>query len=214
MSNASFGASLRHATVRLVRHPLTWVLLAVAFGAGFTGGVMRRHVVLSGTLLSGSAPELGLNRAGGAPFRFADERGKVTVLFFGYTHCPDVCPTTLSHVAQARAQLPPGERDRLLALFVSVDVDRDDARASDAYAKLFAPDFIGLGGTRAQIAAAERSYHVWSQKLAPVKGAQGYAVAHSSALYVVDGNGELREVLDWDTSAAVMRKDFAALLQS
>ncbi len=117
--------------------------------------------------------------------------GKVVILYFGYTHCPDVCPTTMSNLASAVQLLGPRAAD-VRILFVSVDPARDTPAILHAYTQAFSPQAVGLTGTMDQIQAAAKRYHVAFND--GKKDASGnYAVNHSSAIYVFakDGRGML-----------------------
>ena len=141
----------------------------------------------------------------GGPFHLVDQsgrpvdesllHGKVSAVFFGYTFCPDVCPTTLSTLGRAVDILGPPARD-LQVVFITVDPDRDTAKALAAY--LASPSFpkgtIGLTGTAAQVASAARAYHVFYQK-APEAGG-GYTMDHSAVVYLMDRGGHFIRPLD------------------
>ena len=126
--------------------------------------------------------------------RLSDFRGKVVLIYFGYTYCPDVCPTSLSLLAQALSELAPDERARVQGIFISVDPERDTAARLQEYTPFFHPQIVGLSGTAAQIARVAEQYGSRYHKQAP--DAEGrYAVDHSSATYVVDPQGRLTAAL-------------------
>ncbi len=155
----------------------------------------------------------------GGPFRLVDKAGRVVtdadfrgrfmLVYFGYTHCPDACPTMLSDVAAAIDKLPAAERGRVVPIFITVDPDRDSAAMMGEYAAAFGPEFVGLSGSEAQIAAAEAAYHVYARKT-PLKGGD-YAMEHSSILYVMGPDGRFRGVVQDDTKPAVMARQLQAL---
>jgi len=154
------------------------------------------------------APDFTLVDQDGHPFTLSQQRGKAVVLFFGYTHCPDVCPTTLAHVQRAVASLgPTGQRIRVA--FITVDPRRDTSAVLRSYVALFGKNVVGLRGSDASLASLESAYHVWAQRL-PSKSAEGYLVAHSSAIYLIDPNGTLVTIMNWtdtpDELAAAFRK--------
>ncbi len=128
------------------------------------------------------------------PVALKDYRGKVVLIYFGYTYCPDVCPTSLSLLAQALSELEAGERQRVQAIFVSLDPERDTPARLKDYAPFFHPGLIGLTGTPQQIAAVARQYGARYQKQPPNAEGQ-YAVDHSSVTYVVDAQGRLAAAL-------------------
>jgi protein SCO1/2 len=142
------------------------------------------------TLASGDQPEV-------TDRRF---RGKYMLIYFGYTFCPDVCPTTLSAVADALDQLGP-LADKLQPLFITVDPKRDTPAVVKQYAAAFSPRLIGLSGTEAQIAAVAKEYHVYYEIHAPKPGRADYAVDHSSALYLMGPDGGFVALIPADGSS-------------
>ena len=123
-----------------------------------------------------------------------DFRGRWMLIYFGYTHCPDACPTTLSDLASAIDKLPAPDRAKVAPLFITVDPARDTAPVIGDYAHAFGENFAGLTGSDEQIAAVERSYRVFAQKH-PLKGSD-YAMDHSSVIYVMGPGGKLAGLLD------------------
>ncbi len=145
------------------------------------------------TNLKGSMPNLAftMTRASdGQQVTAKDFRGKVTLLYFGYTFCPDVCPTTLSNIGAVLKKLGP-KADQVRMLFVTVDPNRDTLDVLKHYTKLFAPQIVGLRGTPDQLAALARRYRV-SYSVTPKSPGHPYEVSHSSAVYVFDKTGALR----------------------
>jgi protein SCO1 len=129
----------------------------------------------------------------GQPFRLSQLRGKVVLLSFGYTHCPDVCPTTLSDLAQIYQSLPEKERSKVAILFVSVDPDRDRPEAMKRYMPYFDPSFIGLTGTADRIKETATAYGVAYTTVQPRGDKSGvYYVNHSPFTYLITPAGELR----------------------
>ena len=120
----------------------------------------------------------------------ADQRGKVVLLYFGYTFCPDVCPTSLVLVAQALGALTPEELKEVRAFFISVDPERDTTEVMRSYAPFFHPAIVGLTGTPQEIAAVARLYGARYMKQKARDGAP-YAVDHSSYTYVIGPDGKL-----------------------
>jgi len=136
------------------------------------------------------ARDFALTDASGARRTLADYRGRVVVLFFGYTHCPDVCPTTLTQLAQARRLLGP-DAGRVQVLFVTLDPERDTAQLLARYAPAFDPSFVGLTGTQPQIEAAAREFKVFFQKVTGPTS-DSYTLDHSSGSFVFDPQGRIR----------------------
>lgn len=113
---------------------------------------------------------------------------KPTLLYFGYTFCPDVCPTSLLLMETAMEQLGPETFKKVNLVFITVDPERDTPKLLKGYVTNFGPTFIGLTGTREQVAAAARSYRVYFQKV-PGKDGSPYLMDHSSIVYLLDRNG-------------------------
>lgn len=136
--------------------------------------------------------------------------GKVVVVFFGYTQCPDVCPTTLQELVEAKAALG-AQADRLQGVFVSVDPERDTPEVLQAYAQAFDPQMVALTGSPEQVAAVARDFKVFYKK---VEGKQpgSYTVDHSAGLYVYDPKGQLRVYHRYGQGAQALAKDAKALL--
>lgn len=188
-------------------------LLLVGIGlAGMLAGRRDRALVVRGTLLSPAQPayDFTLTDQHGRPVRLSDQRGKVVALFFGYTHCPDVCPATLAHLLGAQRLLGAAAGETVVD-FVTVDAARDTPGVLGTYAALFDPRFEGLTGTAAQLDRAYAAYHVWHQRLAG--DARHYAVAHGSAISLIDRAGRLRVLHDWNDPAADLAFDMKALLK-
>lgn len=115
-------------------------------------------------------------------------RGKYMLVYFGYTHCPDVCPTTLSDIAGALQKLGP-KAARVVPVFITVDPARDTPAVVGHYAALFSPRIIGLSGSAAQVARVADEYHVYYAKHVTGPGPDDYSMDHSSVLYLMDPNG-------------------------
>jgi len=124
------------------------------------------------------------------PVALTDYRGKVVLLYFGYTYCPDVCPTALTATAAALQQLTAAERAKVAALFISVDPERDTPAHLKEYAAFFDPAIVGATGSAEQIAAVARQYGVFYAKQKTAT-AGGYVVDHTSETYVVGPDGQL-----------------------
>ena len=118
-----------------------------------------------------------------------DFKGKVVAVFFGFTHCPDACPTTLLDLATVARELGP-DAQRLQVLVVTVDPERDTPEVMRQYVASFNPTFLGLYGTREETAAVAKEFKVYFQKQPQPGG--GYTVDHSAGTFVLDKNGRLR----------------------
>lgn len=129
-----------------------------------------------------------LKDAAGKTHRLTDFKGKVVALFFGYTHCPDVCPTTLADMAQVRRMLGK-DAEKLQVLFVTVDPERDTPELLAQYVPAFDPSFIGLYGDAQATARVAETFAVRYQKQ---QLASGYSVDHSAGTYLMDPDGRVR----------------------
>ena len=144
--------------------------------------------------------------------RLEDFRGKAVVVFFGFTHCPDVCPTTLADAAQAMRQLGP-DADRVQVLFVSVDPERDTQEALAMYVPAFDARFLGLRGDLEATRRATKEFKVYFEKR-PGKTPDDYSVDHSAQSYVLDPQGRLRLFVRHDRMAEDLAPDLRVLLKS
>lgn len=135
------------------------------------------------------------------PVALSDFRGQVVLVYFGYTWCPDICPTNLAVIAYALKQLSPAERERVQVIFVSVDPVRDTPERLAEYAAYWDPRFVGVTGTDAEIAAVARQYGAAYRRVEQTDSAMGYLVDHSGFTYVVDPGGRLVQALAHATPA-------------
>ena len=158
------------------------------------------------------APLFQLADSGGARFDLADERGKVVLVFFGYTHCPDICPTTLLDWRRAADLLGP-KADDVRFLFVSVDPERDTPALTQRYAARFSPRIVGLTGTRPQIDAMLSLWKLASFRDGiPGDTSMVYTVSHPSQVFVVDRDGQLRLLHRAGLTPAQVAADIRELL--
>ncbi|MDH5506372.1 MAG: SCO family protein [Anaerolineae bacterium] len=135
-----------------------------------------------------------LNDVEGNIFRMADQRGKVVLIFFGYTHCPDFCPTTLTVFKQVFTALG-DQADRVEFVFITVDPQRDTAELVGKYVAAFNPEFVGLSGTLSELEPVWHGYFIFPEIESGEDGQpleENYEVAHGARVYVVDGYGRLR----------------------
>lgn len=147
--------------------------------------------------ISGALPPLAFSMTDamtGKPVSAADFRGKVVMLYFGYTQCPDFCPTTLTNLSDVLQKLGAGANDARI-LFVTVDPNRDTLPILKQYATAIAPQVVGLRGTPDELAALARRYRV-AYSVTPAQGNVQYEVTHSSIVYVFDQNGKARLLVD------------------
>lgn len=145
------------------------------------------------------------------PISLKDMRGKVVLLFFGYTYCPDICPTSLAAVAQALSGLSPSEQRRVQALFVSVDPGRDTPERLAEYAAFFHPGILGLTGSAAQIAEVAGRYGA-AYKAQPPDRDGRYAVDHSAFVYLIGPDGRIAATLAYPVAAPVLQAEIRKTL--
>ena len=153
------------------------------------------------------APPLRLTDQDGNPFDLASLAGRPVLVFFGYTHCPDVCPATVGVVNEAMRAVGEGPR----AVFVSIDPERDDAAAMKSYLRYLPPAYVGLSGSPDEIS---RNAAGWGVKYAKIdQGSQdGYAMAHTAGIFLVDAAGRLRSHFPFGTAAAPIAATLSDLL--
>lgn len=157
-------------------------------------------------------PDFRLTDPDGKERTLADFRGKVVALFFGYIHCPDVCPTTLSELANALGALGP-DAQRVQVLFVTVDPKRDTAELLRNYVPAFNPTFLGLRGDAAAIAKVTKDFRIYAAER-PGKTPQSYTVDHSAQTLVFDTRGKLRLLIPYGTTGDKIAADLKILLNS
>ena len=166
-----------------------------------------------GRLLESSKPlaDFTLAGPGGQPVKLSDYRGKTVVLYFGYTFCPDVCPTTLAELAQAMRTL--GSRaDGVQVIMVTVDPERDTPDKLNRYVTAFDPRFIGLSGTPDQIASAAKPFGVVYEKHAG-SAATEYLVDHTATTTVIDTDGRIRLIWPYGTPSEDIAADLDHMLR-
>jgi len=157
------------------------------------------------------APEIELTRANGSSFRLSEMRGKIVMLFFGYTSCPDVCPTTMAELNQALEKLG-GRADQVQVLFVTVDPERDTPERVQEYVDHFNPNFIGLSGSESELAKAWNDYGVF-REVVDGASAAGYLVNHTARVTMIDQQGNLRISFPFDTPVEDIVHDLKLLLR-
>ncbi|RTL63795.1 MAG: SCO family protein [Hyphomicrobiales bacterium] len=140
-----------------------------------------------------------------------DYRGKFMLVFFGFTYCPDVCPTALQTMAAALEMLGP-KAERLVPLFITVDPERDTPEQLAQYVSSFSPKLVGLTGTRPEIDTVLKEYRVYAQKVEDPKSTAGYTMNHSSIVYIMGPDGAYRTHFTHATGAETMAERLAKLL--
>jgi protein SCO1/2 len=157
------------------------------------------------------AKELELTDADGRARHLSDFKGKVTVVFFGFTQCPDVCPTTMVELAQVKKALG-ADGDRVQGVFVTIDPDRDSAAVLKAYVNNFSPDFVALRGNAEQTKAAAKQFKVFYAKV-PGKTPDSYTMDHTAGSYVFDAQGRIRLFTRYGGGAEALKHDLQILLK-
>jgi protein SCO1/2 len=186
-------------------------------------------LMLAGSLLAGCAPEgkpqfkavdltgadyardFALPDADGRMRSIKDFQGKAVVVFFGYTQCPDVCPTTLSEIAEAKKLLG-ADGSKVQGVFITVDPERDKPELLKAYMASFGPDFVALRGTPEQTAAVAKDFKVFYRR-SEGKAPGSYAMDHTAASYVYDPQGRLRLYTRYGSGAHALADDLKLLLK-
>ena len=153
---------------------------------------------------------LALTDQNGKARTLADFKGKITVVFFGYTQCPDVCPTTMAELAQVKKALG-AEGERIQGVFVTVDPQRDTPEILKAYMASFDPSFIALRGTPEQTSEAAKEFKVFFAKV-PGTTEGSYTVDHTAGSFVLDGDGKIRLFVRYGSGVPALTADLKALL--
>ncbi len=181
------------------------LILAVAGWMWLSPGMSQRV-----TGQAGIGGPFELVNGDGKPVTERAWQGKYLLVYFGYTFCPDVCPTTLNEVAGAMEQLGP-KTDRVQPLFITVDPKRDTPAVVKQYAAAFSPRLVGLTGTMEQVSKAARAYRVFFTLHAPKDAARPdeYTVDHSSIIYLMGPDGRFVAPIRADLAADAMAKDIA-----
>lgn len=188
------------------------ILLAMVFAAllaGCGGATEKPKFKLTDVTGAGFGKELNLTDHNGKPRTLADFRGKVVTVFFGFTHCPDACPTTMVEMAQVAKELG-SDADKLQVLFVTVDPERDTPQVLKQYVPSFHPSFLGLTGDATATGAAAKEFKVFFQKQ-PVKGGS-YSVDHGAGTFILDREGRLRLFAQYGQGAPALLHDIRLLL--
>ncbi len=169
----------------------------------------------SGSVLESPTPAFafeGTNYTGDS-FRLSDHHGKVVVIFFGYTFCPDICPLTLANLKQVADQL--GEKAQDLAVvFITVDPERDTVERLATYVNAFSPDFYGVRMEGQMYEATKKAYGVYAEKSNVDTGnADSYFVDHTGGVYIIDKNGDWRELFRHDATVEMLLPDIEYWLE-
>jgi protein SCO1/2 len=157
------------------------------------------------------APDFELTTTDGGPFRLSEQRGQIVLMFFGYTSCPDVCPTTLAEANQVLKGLGDAG-DRVRFLFITVDPERDTPEVLATYVTAFHPAIVGLTGSSEELAAVYQDYGIFIEKQVLNESAVGYSVNHTARVFLVDAEGRLRLSYAFGTPPEDILNDIRHLL--
>ncbi|HKD48324.1 MAG TPA: SCO family protein [Rhizomicrobium sp.] len=192
---------------------IPYLLLAASVAGGLLWHESEMLPQLGHTIVSGQIAVGGpyaLTDQDGKPRSSTDFRGKYQLIYFGYTFCPDVCPTTLAVMAAALEKMGVAQ-DRIVPVFITIDPARDKPSVLKKYLAAFGPRFVGLTGTREQIAEVERQYHVFARKQSLQNG--NYSMDHSSVIYLMSPNGKLVSFYDGAASPDDLANDLKDKLE-
>jgi protein SCO1 len=156
------------------------------------------------------ARDFSLTDTGGAHRTLSDYRGKLVVLFFGYTQCPDVCPATMAELARVRRDLG-ADGARVQVLFATLDPARDTPQLLARYVPSFDPTFVGLYGSEPEIEATKREFRIFSQKVAG-SSPETYTLDHTAGSYVFDAQGHVRLFIRGQAKSAEIVADLRRLM--
>lgn len=192
-----------------MKHLLLWVALCWGLTACSPPQPFH-HTDLSGATFAAEFPRA-LADQGGQPRRLADFHGRVVILFFGYTSCPDICPTALARFAAVREALGE-ERQRLQVLFVTLDPERDSPARLGEYVTWFDPSFLGLWSDRETLARTVAEFRITAVRQ-EVGGGLGYTLDHTAGAYVYDPRGRLRLLIPDNAQVPAVVADLRRLLR-
>jgi protein SCO1/2 len=193
-------------------HRLCLFLLAMlALGALMACSEQQRTLNFKSTDITGTTigGDFAMTDHTGQPRKLSDYKGKVVLLFFGFTHCPDVCPTTLSEVAAAMKVLGEKSND-VQVLFVTVDPERDTQELLAQYVPAFDPRFVALRGANEELEVAAKQFKVFYRKVPTPSGT--YTMDHTAGTFVLDRQGRLRLLIPYGAGVDVVSHDIAQLL--
>ncbi len=197
----------------MTRRRLGAALLVATMVTGFLAGCGEQKPTFSSIDITGA--DYGKNFAlpdhNGQVRHLTDFAGKVVVVFFGYTQCPDVCPTTLAELAEVKKLLGK-DGERLQALFVTVDPERDTPELLKAYMANFDPSFLALRPAPQELEGVAKDFKIYYKKV-PGASATSYTMDHSAGSYIFDTQGQLRLFTRYGSGAPVLAADIALLMR-
>ena len=195
------------------RHAFASILMCTAGAAALVSGCTESKPQFQAIDLTGAdyAKDFQLTDQNGQVRTLKDFKGKLVVLFFGYTQCPDVCPTTMAELAQARKLMGP-DGEKVQGLLVTIDPERDTPELLKAYMANFDPSFLALRATPEQLVALAREFKIYYKKVEG-KTPTSYTMDHSAASYVYDTQGRLRLYTRYGTGPQALASDLQLLLR-
>ena len=189
--------------------------LAVLTGMAVTvgAGLLVKPYTYQGSVINPpvKAADFTLTDQNGQPFTLSSLQGKTAVIFFGFTHCQDVCPITLGKFKQIKADLG-AQGDKVQFIFITVDPERDTVAAVKEYISKYDPSFTGLTGTPTQRAEVWKNYGVYVEKK-PVASPDDYEMDHSTQVYVIDAGGNWMETFPYWLDTRGMVEDLKHVLR-
>lgn len=205
--------------------PIRQLRLALFILAGFAVGALVAVTAIP-SVRERLLPAVNIKSAGqalvGGPFTLTDQtgkrvtdqdfRGRFMLVLFGFTYCPDICPSALQVMAAALDKLGP-KAERITPVLISVDPERDTPAQLAAYVKSFHPRLVGLTGSPAEIEAVVKAYRVYAKKVPDPKSTAGYSIDHSALIYVMAPDGTYRAHFTPATSVDAMAERLASLVQ-
>lgn len=197
-----------HRTLMLIAVVMAVVMTGLLAGCG-------GETEYSAHSIKGVMPELAfeLTDENGETVTAGDFDGDLQILFFGYTHCPDICPATMARIRAALGGLDQSQRDNTDVLFVSVDPERDPPKVLERFTSGFGPRFVGLTGSQEQLRALAKRYRTTYGYGEPNDDGY-YLVSHSSAIFVFDGQDRARLLVSSDESVDALTADLEKLLRA
>lgn len=203
-------------TMRVMAVVMVMGMLAGCAPAGDEGVAGRP---LSSPESSGELPilpiggEFTLTNQDGQPFSLSSLRGKVVLIFFGYTMCPDACPTTLSKLSSAYSKLSDEERSRVKAVYITIDPERDTPAVMKEHLTYFGVDAVGLTGSVEETTKVASQFGAHFEKTSD-KTAAGYLMAHTVSVFGLDAKGQTRLLIDYEASVELVVREIRALLDA
>jgi protein SCO1/2 len=185
--------------------------LALVLMAGWV--LLNKNYTYNGVVIDPPAPaaDFTLTDQNGQPFTLSEQRGKLVLIFFGYTNCPDVCPITLSEFKRVKDGLQE-QADRVEFVYITVDPERDTVERMAQYLPNFDPQFVGLSGDEVEMQPVWEAYGVYREKQ-DLGSAAGYLVDHSTRTYLIDADGNWRINFPYGTDPELIVADLLHVLK-